>query len=912
MSSRDEKRRTVPKFGSFKPKAAPTKTESGASPEATHRDPTKRPHDSRNPRDQSSGRERPRHSSYPERDQERISHPQQPSSQGKPRPGHGAKNDIFTIDKRGDPLILRYGSNDRARVPAYHRFGSGKLLGSASLLQIHREGARDEFSIRGYRERPSAFRDRNAILATAARRRPRRIKRMVDQPLPPGTEDFIALAPSKKRKRREEESDSSSDQQRPTYRSVESQAKAHEHSDSDFETDSDASDGGKEVYYITPTKRKTIDLSRKVKDHPDDTSSWLELIHLQDELFRENEDDDHVRTKDEIKGLANLKLSMFEKALPHASMPTDREKLLVGFMREGSRVWNTQLLAERWIEIVAQNPESFALWRARMDFELTNLATFSYEKIRGLFIARLTFLSEELDKGPDEDKAYTVASQAIYVFLRLTRFLHDSGFVDLAVGAWQGMLELHFARPALDEDSRSAAMASLADFWDSETPRIGEPGARGWANFEAAGDGMAELPDARRHDPQPSPPTRDFCKAWAAAERQRALEARMPARIADEENESDPYRVVMATDISTLLFFFPSALLPRVKLPLADAYLVFCGLPPAFMSGDMLESALNDPFLYGSSHDFKMDISQPSEPTDVLEESHRQAPTFRQDGARMAISPEVLFPGTSWFSYLKSWREMYHGQDEPVERSFVLHTLRQLVRGFGIEDLAEYTLALEWLEEPTGVKKAAKAMLRQYSSNTRLYNAFALVEWGNGNLDAAQKVLASVAGKDLVRCPEPSLMFAEDDINNLIQSPGPAAQLLWNTWAWIELEAGEQQAAVARLCSSVDGHVLGSPISPSLLLKARSHFSGRQDYSLSAGALDDALGFAISLTLLDYLSSSGGEEPASGSQGNISAAVLRIRAFSSELSSRDLMHSSTQEHFLQFAARLLYFHASHG
>lgn len=136
--------------------------------------------------------------------------------------------------------------------------------------------------------------------------------------------------------------------------------------------------------------------------------------------------------------------------------------------------------------------------------------------------------------------------------------------------------------------------------------------------------------------------------------------------------------------------------------------------------------------------------------------------------------------------------------------------------------------------------------------------------------------------------------------------------MLWNTWAWIELEAGEKQAAVARLCSSVDGHVLSLPISPSVLLKSRSHLSGRRDYSLSAGALDSALEFATSLALLEYLTSDDGDEPSSESQGNISAAMHRIQSFSDELSRRDLTQSSIHERFLQFAARLLYFHATHG
>lgn len=754
MSSKDEPKRTVPKFGSFKPKA-PSKPESEPPPPEAHpsRPATKRSRDSRKLGEESSGRERSRPSSRLERESERVQSREQSS---KAESGSSVTNRVFTFDKRGDPLILRYGSNDRSRVPPYRRFGSGKLLGSTSRFQIHQEGSREEFSIRGYQEGSSAFRDRNVILAAASRTQTRRIKRLPEQPLPPGTEDFIALAPPRKRKRGEDDSDSDSDSSSPgherrTYKSIEDQARDRDGSDSDFETDSDGSNRGAGEYYVTPTKRKSIQLSQRVKDHPDDGAAWLELINLQDDLFRENEDDGHVRSKDEIKGLANLKLSMFEKAISHTTTADSREKLLIGLMREGSKVWSSQVLADRWIEATSQSPESFALWRARMDFELTNLPTFSYEKIKQQFVDRLHFLAEAMSKAPSEDDATTLADQIIYVFLRLTRFLRDSGFVDLAVGAWQGVLELHFARPALAEGTRATAMASLTDFWESEAPRIGESGADGWRKFAEAGDGgLAEPPEPKQRCAQARPQTRDVCKAWAVVERQRALGARMPARIADEEDEGDPYRVVMITDIDSFLFYLPSEVLPRMQHQIVDAYLLFCGLPPAFIQGSALESALDDPFICGSSHDFKKDVGRHSEGTDAVEETHRRPPEFRQDGSRMAMSPEVLFPGPTWFSYLKSWRELYEDQDEPVERDFILNTLRQLVRAFGIEDLGEYTLALGSLEEPTAAKKAAKAMLKQYPSNTRLYNAYALVEWGNSNLDVARKVLASVAGQDLV------------------------------------------------------------------------------------------------------------------------------------------------------------------
>jgi hypothetical protein len=109
----------------------------------------------------------------------------------------------------------------------------------------------------------------------------------------------------------------------------------------------------------------------------------------------------------------------------------------------------------------------------------------------------------------------------------------------------------------------------------------------------------------------------------------------------------------------------------------------------------------------------------------------------------------------------------------------------------------------------------------------------------------------------------------------------------------------------------VDGEVHGSP-SPALLLKARSHFSATRDYSISSQQLETAAQYAESLMLLEYLSAEDGSEPASETQGNISAALSTIHVFSQELSSRNLHTSPHHERLLQTAARLLYHHATHG
>ncbi|KAL1873966.1 hypothetical protein VTK73DRAFT_667 [Phialemonium thermophilum] len=885
MSSKDDKKRhSVPKFTSFKPKAVDT-ARVGSSTDPVGSGATKRLDDASlsterkekdrplSPRLGEHGRDKkPAHEPVPFDRKRGTAHP---------------GDDLFVVDKRGDPLILRYGSNERSLIPSYRRFGGGKILGASGWLALSREGLREEFTIRQSSERGSAFRDKNLLSALASKASSRRIKSLTKQSVPDDGEDFIALGSSRKRKRGQEDTEEASDRDALSFRSINTRPKDH---DSDLETDSDTSDADGGLYYLTPARQRSASLTQRVKDHPEDTQAWLDLIDLQDELLRESEDENHVRSKDELRGLASLRLSLFEKALAHTPTGSGREQLLVRLMREGSRVWSSQALSAKWLEVAQENPHSFALWRARIDFELTNLATFSYDRMKELFVDRLRYLADSLASPSPPLDAANVASQAIYVFLRLTRFLHDSGFVDVAVGAWQAMLELHFARPVLEHDDRATALSALGDFWENEAARIGEAGAKGWNRSIGSDTDIPDPPHSKPSVTAELPGTRDGFKAWAITEKQRASEARMPARITDEGNESDPYRVVMLSDVEPFLFFFPMSIAPSIRSQLVDAFLLFCGLPPALTTDGLLPSALNDPFVFNRSRDLQGDLEQELPRS---EDGGRQQPQFRQEGARMALSPDVLFPGPSWFSYLPSWKTLYPQGDEAVAPSFVLNTLRQLARSFGLEDLGEYCLAMEYLNEPESARKAARIIIRLYPSNARLYNAYALVELANGNLDVAERVFASATG--------PSM-----------SSAGSAGQLLWNTWAWAELQRGRQELAVARLCASVDGHKLDSPVSPTLLLKTKLHLSGQRDNCLSLGAYEDASVFAVSVALLEYLTSGDAENSSSRAQGDILSALRRVEEFSDELSSRNMGASVERERFLQFAAKLLFYHATNG
>ena len=785
MSSRDGQRRAVPNFSSFKPKSE-SESEPLAQPSPERKvssDHTKDKH-YREGRDREKGREklrdhehRHRHddeggghhnhgrrSPSPRSSRHERHHHNAPSSsrhyehKDKPKVSTSLisiRNDLFFTDTRGDPLILRYGTNDRSKVPSYRRFGAGQLMGCPNgRLDIHYEGSREKFTIRDSRRQGggggSVFRDKAVLRATAASRA--NAKRITTSssakkgPLPTKDEDFVSLEPPRKRARRGDESEDEQHQEIPDYRSIYGKAKPDDESDggSESASDNDGSvssqqPGGDEaegqdgkpksrLFELTVAKKRSIELHQRVRDHPHDINAWLALIRLQSRLFREDlgGGDDYVqaRSYEEAQALAKLKLSLYEEVLPHASSRSDREAVLEGLMAEGAKVWDPKTLAKRWAEVTESDDgrQSFVLWRARLNYELAQVDKFSFEELRDFITDRLRILSQNLFSNPagsdttdgnqDQQSLEVLTSQIIYVFLRLTRFLQDSGYSELAVAAWQATLELSFSRPSQNisnPDDTESSLASFADFWESEVPRIGENDAKGWRHFVEAADELQDPPEPKKSTPAEQLQTRDPFKAWGHAERQEAIKARMPARTLDEGTEDDPFRVVMFSDIKDFLVWLPVQVLPLARPQLMDAFLAFCQLPTPRLSSAteswvLAYSSLNEPFLATSSGEAFETALRGHDPSKAQEP--RKTPEFDQQCGNIALSQDVLFAGSNWFQYLGKWSDNTNSKNNNrVDPSWVLGTLRYLVRTCGLEGLAEYYLALEWRQEPAAARR---------------------------------------------------------------------------------------------------------------------------------------------------------------------------------------------------------------
>ncbi|KAI6783899.1 uncharacterized protein J7T54_001775 [Emericellopsis cladophorae] len=828
----------------------------------------------------SRGPEERHHASLPASDSHGSSNtPHKPSS---------TSSQTFFFDTKGDPLIRKYGGIERAKIPDYRRWGAGKVLGTAGRLVIHREGARDLFSLRmpgdGFSSEREGLRSKRLRLQPPVTLRAR--KRTANAETEEGFLPVGGYIPPRKHV---QDVDSEGEEQ-VNYRSIEGKAKTKPLADSEASEESELEDEEEAppLDRTEPLKLRSIELRRQVKEHPDNISAWIELVNHQDVLLRAGQVFSHEGSRDEAHSYTEIKVSMLESALGNTSTARDRARILNMLMREGVKVWPPKTAAKKWSEVQHEEEHDLLLWKAHVEFEMSNIATFHFDRIRDMLTTRLHQAANRSEPGLARRNNYI---EAIYVFLILTRFIFDAGFRELAVAAWQGLMEMTCFRPShaanLDE-----ARAAFQDFWDSEVARFGEPDSEGWKNY-AAGKGDLEPPEpAQAQDESKPVKLGDVYKRWAMLERSQAAKARMPARTLDEDTGDDPFRVIMFSDIQPVLFFIPSTVLPQVRTYLLDAFLIFCGLPPALSSNEWPQDPWQDAFLSGARAALGVKSSWETEENDGMNEGTRKSPNFGTANLCAVPSADLLTSNETWYSFLRS-----------VASSATLNTdwsqrgTMQAIQGLGLGASAPYVLALGAANPETNLKKLAKGMLKQYPTDAALYNLYAVIEQAQGNNDTAVKVLSSAAAmfKDMYK---------------------PRSLLLWRTWAWIELEAGNKMLAIKRLCSFADENLRQAPDAPfsasgSDLLKARQAIASIELGS-DAVSVELAQTQAEGLALLAYLTADGCTEPTSLAQGNISAAMASVDEATRDFRLRGAVTQAAHEATLQFAAKLLYLHARKG
>lgn len=608
-------------------------------------------------------------------------------------------------------------------------------------------------------------------ILSGLRKQKGKLLRVRPQPIlesPAEEQDYLSLNISSHRGDRDNLKGLDSDDEKFAYRSIHGKAKPEEHIPSDLEavSDTDSDNEGIRVDLNEEIKQTNADLTRRTQENPTDISAWLRLIDHQTAVLSGAEEHRPL-TYAEQTGLADIKMSIYEKALKQIGQNPGRERLLLGLLEEGAKLWDTKKLLQRWQTTLKANSQFISLWVRYLDFRQTQFLDFTYERCLATFIECLK-LNQFGPNGPE--KVYVQN----YLFLRMTLFMRESGFAEHAVGLWQAILELTLFRPeGLNvHTGREKVLLEFMEFWESEVARIGEPGAKGWnsgsnAALDPKGLSMTQ-PVSRK----------SVFKSWTRSERERIIKAQLPARSLDELEDDDPYRVIISSDLWEILSIFWDPTMSNLADVLLDSFLYFCHLPPLASPSNMQttkrwagDSFLRNEFMNSAELGLKDWF-----PRDTNTDSSTAAPfSFLHTNFIQTI--DTFFGNQrTWFSSFDLWVKAAVNTQSDIDPNWVRRALRLLVEvNPAKDDLAEYALALEFACNGKEAKKFAKSLLKKRSSNLLLYNAYALIECQSGNTSAAEHVWGTAL----------SMSRSFSDQNRVDNG------ILWRTWIWEYLETSD-------------------------------------------------------------------------------------------------------------------------
>lgn len=709
-------------------------------------------------------RETDRHRKASRRDKELEHQPPPPPREVAKEP-IDESSDVYVIDRKGDKYNLIYGTVHRYSVPNYYRIGQGRVLGLPPKYRIDRETiGENEIVVKSEATRTDSSKTKSRRFLPQSDKLPPRLLRVkptsfAEDPIV-SSKDFVPLQSSSKKRSDPLAGASDTEDDKYGYRSIHGKLKPDEGLPSDVEPVSDTELSGEEASRRDPDwdiKQRNVELSRGVKQSPGNVDTWMQLICHQETVLRGSAKQSSSLTGAEQKSLADIKISLYEKALKEVGRGVGRDQLLIGLLEEGSRLWDTKKLLGQWHSTLKENSQYISLWVKYLDFRQTEFLNFTHDRCLATFAECLRLNKTSLH-SPGK------AQVQVYLFLRLTLYLREAGYMEQAIALWQGVLEIAYFRPqGFDmEINPSEVFSAFTDFWDSEVSRLGELGAKGWK------DNSATLFEPMSFSPNFHLDPKSMMVSWTACEWERMLSAQLPARSLDEP-EDDPYRVILASDLIEILSL---TLLPGSTSGLIDSFLYFCQLPPIVTVSNSQTTGnwMGDSFLrndlpgasYANIDDWLLSSNSQRDSMDPpIGFSHQH---FLHD-----FNTYFAVPG-NWFYSFNSW---FKATPEPATRDWTRRILKSLVDANpSNEDLAVYTVAVEFACNATEAKKYAKSLLKKQSSSLRLYNTYALMERRGGNHAAGDHVWAT------------AISMSKTFSNN--QSVGSV--LLWHTWMWELLE----------------------------------------------------------------------------------------------------------------------------
>ena len=506
-----------------------------------------------------------------------------------------------------------------------------------------------------------------------------------------------------------------------------------------------------------------------------------------------------------------------------------------------------QKLLAHWKHVLKKH-ETPELLLEYLNYRQTAFASFTYPEILTTYTQMLATLRKLAYKAKQQERIH-LEQTILYVFHRFARLARESGYNELGIACFQGIMELNLFRPEIapptSEAARDAELDRFEEFWDSECPRFGEEGAKGWRMFDP--DELVDVPAT----------VKEMSEDWY--EREEESKHDMPARTTDELDD-DPYRVILFNDIRPLLYAFTT----DVVKELPYAFISFCGVN--IPAPDASSNQLTDPWL-STAFEFRNFWPAPSTVDSIEWINGEVVEPERLPGINTPFSfPKKVFPVDIETLFPDTWFGLSPSALASINTQFLSMALHQL--DLQDEHLIIIHLAIQNVRAPTTVLKLVKAYLRPRKTSLALYNIYALLLWQRSSHDEARRVWR----------------MAIDMTSTTHSNP----ILLWRTWIAAEFALNPDKAKdlFGEISEKVSVRGTGEMI-------VRKHLQENFERSLSFKRVE-VEHYAFLMVLLEYLTV------------GLDAAIQKCQFLSVGVAEKDMQVA--HERLLLSASKIIYHH----
>ncbi|EJD04053.1 DUF1740-domain-containing protein [Fomitiporia mediterranea MF3/22] len=656
-------------------------------------------------------------------------------------------NRVFFIDRKGDELNVRYGSLYAGDVPKYWHVGRGKkVLGLAPHLGVLYRGSKGvEIGELGWYNKSPQLTDSRARALLKSGRTRRLTTSSKTTHKYNEIDGFIKL-PSRKGKEKEQ-----------AYRSIAIGSKDGSDSESSsVRSGSEASDSDSDTSPLSAREESLRSLEQRLAKDPTSEQTWLLLL-------QHSVGGTEPSNKNAEKARAEISVSILERALSAHPSNATSPLLRLKYLKAGEMIWDTARTKAEWDKTLKTITSADILveW---LDWIIRTTPNFN---------AAVESAMKAIEIASNDKDDYA----RLRIFWRIATFLRQAGYVERGFALFQAQAELTFNEP---EENVTASLEqrldSLEEFWESEAPRMGEAGAKGWKTWIADKQGDAgrkprRVDELANHDPY---------TIWHFGEVESDRRLIFPVRMSNQEDDNteeddveaedeDPYATILFSDIRPFLIDLRT---PKAREIFRLVWLSYLGLHIPGLSGALsstnlasddrwADTALLQPWFVQSllphSNDLRM-ITADSVSGVMVGREKRYSKGF---DAVKSWSLGVLEPldGLTVSGEYRMWpRDCLAGLDPDV-----IDVMRRIIREHKHDsELPGWNLSELAFEASMGqgetALKLSQAMLAENSSSAELLATHAHLERIRHKYDKARKVyrvgLQSLArsGKEDVVC----------------------------------------------------------------------------------------------------------------------------------------------------------------